>query len=99
MYPLLVLSEEGMAEVEREARGRVGQQGIAEVWREGRVAIQRCDAFIFSFPLSFWVSVEGFNFPLCCLFSGGSVLSVGSVSSPALFLCLRGYGCKIHYPH
>ena len=41
MYPLLVLSEEGMAEVEREARERVGQQGIGEVWREGKVVIQR----------------------------------------------------------
>jgi uncharacterized protein len=41
MYPLLVLSEEGMAEVEREAKKRVGQQGIGEIWKEGKVAIQR----------------------------------------------------------
>ncbi|RDB19507.1 Mitochondrial amidoxime-reducing component 1 [Hypsizygus marmoreus] len=42
MYPLLVLSEESMGEVEREVRSRLGTQGIdEEVWREGKVVIRR----------------------------------------------------------
>jgi len=63
MYPLLVLSEEGMAEVEREARGRVGQQGIGEVWKEERVAIQRWEGVFFFPPCSLrWESF--FQLPL-----------------------------------
>ena len=55
MYPLLVLSEEGMADVEREARMRVGVQGVGEVWREGRVAIQRSVASPSRLLRSCWI--------------------------------------------
>jgi len=41
LCPLLVLSEEGMADVENEARHRIGMQGIGEVWREGKVSVER----------------------------------------------------------
>ncbi|KAF5385103.1 hypothetical protein D9615_001042 [Tricholomella constricta] len=41
MYPVLVLSKESMGEVERELRGRIGQQGIAEAWREAPVELRR----------------------------------------------------------
>lgn len=61
MYPLLVLSEEGMAEVEREARERVGQQGVGEEWREARVVIERWAALLCFFLSSRdWVSVVCF---------------------------------------
>jgi uncharacterized protein YcbX len=43
-HPLLILSEEGMADVEREVRERIGQQGIRELWREEKVAVQRWGA-------------------------------------------------------
>ncbi|KAG5643498.1 hypothetical protein DXG03_000739 [Asterophora parasitica] len=41
MFPLLVLSEESMEDVEREVRERVGQQGVDEHWKEGKVHIRR----------------------------------------------------------
>ncbi|KAF8079183.1 MOSC N-terminal beta barrel domain-containing protein [Lyophyllum atratum] len=41
MYPLLVLSKESMEDVEREVRGRVGEQGVGEAWREDRVELRR----------------------------------------------------------
>lgn len=40
-YPLLVLSEESMGDVNREIKGRVGTNGISEVWKEDDVAIRR----------------------------------------------------------
>jgi len=40
-YPLLFLSQESIGEVERELRGRVGQQGIDERWMEDRLVIER----------------------------------------------------------
>ncbi|KAG7099956.1 hypothetical protein E1B28_001749 [Marasmius oreades] len=41
MYPLLILSEESMAEVDREVRSRVGTQQIDECWKTDKVAIER----------------------------------------------------------
>ncbi|TFK70463.1 hypothetical protein BDN72DRAFT_838985 [Pluteus cervinus] len=41
MYPLLILSEESMQEIEHEIRPKVGTQGITEGWRDGKVAIER----------------------------------------------------------
>ncbi|KAL1739357.1 hypothetical protein HDZ31DRAFT_49518, partial [Schizophyllum fasciatum] len=40
-YPLLVLSEEGLDEIERELREHVGTQGIDPRWREARVTVER----------------------------------------------------------
>ncbi|KAF9469581.1 hypothetical protein BDZ94DRAFT_1242756 [Collybia nuda] len=40
-YPLLVLSEESMGDVNREIKDRVGTQGISEAWKEDSVAIRR----------------------------------------------------------
>lgn len=41
MYPLLVLSEESIEEMETELRGYVGSQGIDEKWRKDRLLIER----------------------------------------------------------
>jgi len=41
MYPLLVLSEEGIREVESETRKWVGHQGVGEIWKEEMLVIQR----------------------------------------------------------
>jgi hypothetical protein len=40
-YPLLFLSEESVAEVERQLRGYVGVQGVEERWREDNLVIER----------------------------------------------------------
>lgn len=40
-YPLLVLSEESMGDVNREIKDRVGTNGIGEVWKEDDVVIRR----------------------------------------------------------
>ena len=41
LSPLLVLSEEGMRDIENQARQCIGTQGIGEVWREGKVSVER----------------------------------------------------------
>ena len=41
MYPLLVLSQENLKEVERELRGRVGTEGIQEVWKDMTIVVER----------------------------------------------------------
>ncbi|KAF9469583.1 MOSC N-terminal beta barrel domain-containing protein [Collybia nuda] len=41
MYPMMVLSEESMADVNQETKGRVGMQGITESWKEDNVVIRR----------------------------------------------------------
>ena len=40
-YPLLFLSEESVAEVERQLKGYVGVQGIEERWKEDKLVIER----------------------------------------------------------
>lgn len=40
-YPLLVLSEESTTLVEEELSGHIGTQGITEIWRTNKVAIER----------------------------------------------------------
>jgi len=40
-YPLLVLSEESVAEVERQVKGYVGMHGIEERWKEDKLEIER----------------------------------------------------------
>lgn len=40
-YPLLVLSEESTTMVEQELSGHIGTQGINEIWRTNKVAIER----------------------------------------------------------
>ncbi|KAF8074947.1 hypothetical protein FPV67DRAFT_605477 [Lyophyllum atratum] len=41
MYSLLVPSKESMEDVEREVRGRAGEQGVSEVRREGRIELRK----------------------------------------------------------
>ncbi|KAK1226485.1 hypothetical protein PQX77_010569 [Marasmius sp. AFHP31] len=41
LYPLLFLSEEGMGDIEREARSRVGTQQIEERWKTEKVVVER----------------------------------------------------------
>jgi hypothetical protein len=41
MYPLLVLSEESMVDVNKETKERIGMQGISEAWKEDNVVIRR----------------------------------------------------------
>lgn len=41
MYPMMVLSEESMGEVNKETKERVGMQGISEAWKEDSVVIRR----------------------------------------------------------
>ncbi|KAI5830595.1 hypothetical protein K523DRAFT_239506 [Schizophyllum commune Tattone D] len=40
-YPLLVLSEEGLDDIERELRENVGSQGIDPRWKEAKLAVER----------------------------------------------------------
>lgn len=40
-YPILVLSEESMDDVNKETKQRIGLQGISEAWKEDTVAIRR----------------------------------------------------------
>jgi hypothetical protein len=40
-YPLLLLSEESMGDVNKEIKDRVGTQGISETWKEDDVVIRR----------------------------------------------------------
>ena len=40
-YPLLVLSEESVEEMEKELRGHVGKQGIDASWYTDRLVIER----------------------------------------------------------
>jgi len=41
MYPLLLVSEESVADVERETRKRVGEIGVEERWAEERMQARR----------------------------------------------------------
>ncbi|KAF9055998.1 MOSC domain-containing protein [Panaeolus papilionaceus] len=41
MYPLLILSEESTDVIEQEMKQYVGQQGIDDQWRAGKIAIER----------------------------------------------------------
>ncbi|KAL0569658.1 hypothetical protein V5O48_012301 [Marasmius crinis-equi] len=41
LYPLLFLSEEGMAEIDEETRSRVGTQKIEERWKTDKVVVER----------------------------------------------------------
>jgi hypothetical protein len=40
-YPLLLLSEESVEEVERQVRQRVGVEGIEERWKYDQLVIER----------------------------------------------------------
>ena len=41
MYPMLLLSEENIGEVERETRKRVGEMGVEGRWAEEEMQVRR----------------------------------------------------------
>lgn len=48
-YPLLVLSEESVSEIERQLRGHVGTQGIEERWNTEPLVIERYVGYTHTF--------------------------------------------------
>jgi hypothetical protein len=46
---MLIMSEENLGEVEREIRGRVGQGGIDERWKEETLRVERFVTPVFFF--------------------------------------------------
>lgn len=67
MYPLMCLSEEGMAQIEEKLRPLVGKLSIEEVWRDAKVVIERCVWCFFFFFFQLLLSLSSFflsDFPL-----------------------------------
>lgn len=82
-YPLLVLSEEGLDDIERELREHVGTQGIDPRWKDAKLAVERFRPNIVvkgagPFEEDFWEEI-----------------AVGDVSAPGITLVSKCTRCLL----